>query len=379
MRRPASGSLILALLFGAFILYGSLYPFRFQVRPFPGGALGHLLTTWRAWDHPTDLLSNVLLYMPLGFVAMNALPARWPAIGRAAVVLSGGIALSVFVELAQFYDRTRDSTLGDVYANAIGTGIGVVLAGVLRYGADLRWLRPLDRDQAAALILAAWFGYRAYPYVPTIGLRAYVHALARVVLDPFPGALEVLHFAAAWLLIAALARALYGRRDLAVFGLLVAAEFAVRVMVVDASLSLKDVLGAALAGCLWRGLRGWRRGEVVVAIGFAAMLAADRLSPFAFASAPVRDFGWVPFLSFMRGSTGVDVQAFCEKTFAYGGLIWLGRRAGLGLAGSSALTAALLAGTSLAQVWVPGRSAEITDAVLAVGIGAVMRLLAVSP
>jgi len=60
----------------------------------------------------------------------------------------------------------------------------------------------------------------------------------------------------------------------------------------------------------------------VLAVVFASMIAAERLEPFRFEALP-RDFGWIPFASFMQGSISVNIQAFCQKFYEYGGLIWL--------------------------------------------------------
>jgi hypothetical protein len=69
------------------------------------------------------------------------------------------------------------------------------------------------------------------------------------------------------------------------------------------------------------------------------------------------------------------VQAFCEKFFAYGGLIWLLWHRGLRLPLAAVITAALLFATSWAERYVPGRTAEITDAVMALAIGGAFGLL----
>jgi hypothetical protein len=69
------------------------------------------------------------------------------------------------------------------------------------------------------------------------------------------------------------------------------------------------------------------------------------------------------------GYTGIALQNAFEKTALYGGLIWLLGRSGIPLPIGRGLTALLLFATSYAQTWLPGRTAEITDAALAVLIG----------
>jgi hypothetical protein len=88
-----------------------------------------------------------------------------------------------------------------------------------------------------------------------------------------------------------------------------------------------------------------------------------------------RDFGWVPFLSFMYGSPEVDIMSFLEKGFLYGSLIWLFGKIGWRVATSAILVAMMLFATSWAETYLPGRSAETTDAIMALLIGAIIALM----
>ena len=148
-----------------------------------------------------------------------------------------------------------------------------------------------------------------------------------------------------------------------------------KVLIVDNELKLNDLLGAASAWLIWTMLlRRMPSKFGVVAIMFAAMIAIERLQPFEFEAFP-RAFGWIPFASFMHGSIGVDIQAFCQKFYEYGGLIWLLNRGGVRLLVSTLFTATLLFVTSFAECWLPGRSAEITDSLMALILGGVFALL----
>ncbi len=287
---------IVFLLVVAFILYGSLYPFQFHARPTETGPFAYLLSTWRDWDHGTDLLSNILLYIPFGVFGTCAF-GRWAA----PPILLAAAALAAGVELAQFHDQGRVTSMGDVYADAIGGGVGAMFAIVVGAGA---------------------------------------------------------------------------RRTLILLPLLIAAEFAGRVLIINATLKLADSLGAGLAFAMWLLLRRMGRTKFAfLAVAFAGMIIVARLQPFAFQAAP-GTFGWVPFVSFLSGSVGVAIQAFCGKFFQYGGLIWLLHRAGMRIDTVTILTAALLFVTSWAETYLPGRSAETTDAVMALTIGGVFALLA---
>lgn len=129
MRTTAACAIVLLLL-TTVILYGSLFPFEYYEGSYPGGPLAYLLSTWREWNHSGDLLSNILLYLPFGFFATCALPRRLSRAARALIATLAGTALAGSIETAQFYDVGRVTSMGDMYANGIGAGIGAVIAAL---------------------------------------------------------------------------------------------------------------------------------------------------------------------------------------------------------------------------------------------------------
>lgn len=353
------------------ILYGSLYPFELGQSHHTGSAIGHLIGTWHNWDRRGDLIANILLYLPLGFFAGQAMPPRFSARLRLVIAMAMGAGLAACVEFLQFYDPSRVSTLGDVYADAIGAALGAV--GAAAVGASMRW--PLLVEGAAhpgaTLVLVLFLAHRLYPYVPTIDMHKYWHAVRDMLLAPRlpPGAL--VHDAIVWLLVASVIYALYGyRRWLWLFMLFVAVEFLGRILIVSTNLDWPDVIGAGLALVLWAWLSRLNRGRfTLIAILFLLLLLARRLDPFTFSPTPLRSFGWVPFRSFFSATTHTRVPVVWEKWFLYAGTIWLLSWAGIALPVGTAITCTVLLTTSFAQIYLPGRSAEITDGVMALLLG----------
>ena len=83
----------------------------------------------------------------------------------------------------------------------------------------------------------------------------------------------------------------------------------------------------------------------------------------------------MPFRSLMQGSLSADTLAFLEKFFLYGSMIYLlGNALGRRLP-AAVITAALLFTTSWAEAWLPGRSAEITDTLMALIVAVIFALL----
>jgi len=359
-----------------FIIYGSLFPFEFHERSYPGGPLSYLLSTWREWDNRGDLLANILLYLPFGFFTMSVLPQRFSGALRFLFATIAGVAFSSAIEITQFHDLGRVTSMGDVYANGIGASCGATAR--IFVGTSLRWplVGELAANPSAALLLTMFFAYRLYPYVPVIDLHKYWHAVRPMLMALSLPSGEFSRYLVTWLFVAAIVHVLYGsRRFQLLFPLLCSAEFLGRVLIIGNTLKLDDLLSAAGAWLLWIVLLRRLPGRFgILAFVFATMVTMERLEPFRFEALP-RAFGWIPFASFMHGSTGVDIQAFCQKFYEYGGVIWLLNRAGVRLIVSTVLTATLLFATSFAERWVPGRSAEITDAIMALVLGSVFAAL----
>lgn len=101
----------------------------------------------------------------------------------------------------------------------------------------------------------------------------------------------------------------------------------------------------------------------------------ERLQPFRFAGSTHR-FGWVPFLSVIASTTEHGMVSMLEKSYLCGTLIWLLTRAGLSGRRATVSVALLLILCSIAEIYLPDRSAEITDAALALLLGGLMGLLA---
>jgi VanZ family protein len=377
MRTPLQNYRVVTALMAAIILYGSLYPFHFRIPADGIGPMATLLGSWAQLSSRGDILSNILLYMPLGFFAVLAGRAGRPGGTRLLRALLLGTVLCIAIELIQYYDQGRETSASDVYSNVLGTALGGI--GGLVIGGDVRW--PLLRECSAApvptLLLAGYLGYRLFPYVPTIDLHKYWDALKPIVLTPSLAPYDLWRHTVTWLVVATLVEAIAReRRSRFLFPVLVGLILFAKILTLGQLLSVAETLGGAVAFLLWLVLLqcNARLRSGMMALLLAALIVAQRLEPFAFTET-MRPFGWIPFRSLMQGSMEVNVLSFLEKFFRYGALVWLLGELGVRIAPAAFIGAMLLLLTSLAEMFLPGRSAEITDAVMVLVIAAVIGLI----
>jgi len=356
----------------AVIVHGSLYPYQFRVPPGVTGPVEALLDSWATPPSSYgDLVANLLLYVPLGF--FGALAMRGGRALRLCVMMLAGFVLCTGIELAQFYDVGRVTNMSDVYLNTSGAALGAVAAVVLASAGRYLPTTEIAADPIPVLLLVAMLGYHLYPYVPTIDLRKHWHSVRPLLLAPSLPPYALLRYVALWLTTGCLIGAISGFKRSRVFlPLFVAFVFAGEILIENRVLSLPEVVGAAVAVGVWFAIGRSRRAAVLLTgVVLCGAIAVARLEPFDF-QAPARAFGWLPFRSFLGGSLGKNVTSFLEKFFLYGSLVWLSIEAGLSLWLATASVALFLFVTSVAETYLPGRSAEITDSLMVLMIGLVM-------
>jgi len=140
MKRPAL--LGAALFFLAFAAYGSIVPLQFHRVPLREGLRIFIATPFvsLAAASGTDFVSNILLFMPIGFFLLGAAAPRGG--GRAVAwllpVAAVWVAASVAIEFSQVFFSGRTPSWDDVLAQIIGACAGA-LAWIAIGPAATRW------------------------------------------------------------------------------------------------------------------------------------------------------------------------------------------------------------------------------------------------
>jgi VanZ family protein len=373
--RRVGGWLLVAT--AALIVYGSLFPFRFGPSD---PALGRTLLqlSWR-YAGRGDVVANLLLYAPFGMSLALVLPARTRRPLALVAILATGVLLSLCIEAVQSLTPTRVSSLPDVLLNGIGTLAGAVVGLVVGERASLR-ISGFGDDENAAMpfvLLILWLGFRLAPFVPTIDWQKYKDALKPVLLEPRVGALGVFSYLVGWLIVAQAVRGIWrGTQAWIVFLVLAAIVLLGGVVVVNRVVSASEVLAIALCLVLVpvsARVPDPRRAFALAALACATIIVQG-LEPFTFGSA--KAFSWVPFRNSITGGFETGYTSLFEKAFWYASLLWLLTRTGARLATATLAVAALLAAIEIVQIWVPGRSPEITDPLLALVLAWLMYVLA---
>ena len=291
MPRHRSSATPLALLFGALIVYASLYPFSgWRV---PGARLlAFVVAPWSHWWTWFDLVANLIGYMPLGALVFGALVRTGTAPSRAVLpTVLMGAGLSFTMEFLQNFLPNRVSSNVDLGLNASGALLGALLGSVVHArGGVERWQAARDRwfigrSAGGLALLLLWPLGLLFPLPVPLGVG---QVLARV--QEGVAALVQGTPAAPWFeswLDAELERAPLspgGEFSLIALGLLAPCLVAF-VVARPGWRRLVLVLGAATLGCLATTLStalnfgpqhalAWSTPQALAALAFSAALAA---------------------------------------------------------------------------------------------------------
>ncbi|MEN3349734.1 MAG: hypothetical protein V7632_3369, partial [Bradyrhizobium sp.] len=172
----------------AFVVYGSLVPLEF--RPLP------IDEAWRLFqrtpileigaEHRADWISNIVLFVPVGFLSVYAMLQSWPRLPRSpllALAAAFSFALAGGIEFAQIFFPPRTVALNDLFAEAVGSVFGIAVAA--RYSSWFTAARrpgplaaqPIDH-RWLVLYLVAYLAFSLFPFDFVLSAAELDHKLA---------------------------------------------------------------------------------------------------------------------------------------------------------------------------------------------------------
>ena len=176
-----------ALLYTAFVVYGSLVPLEYRAIPW-----GEAVARFDAIPFlklgigsRADWVANLLLFIPLTFLWMGALTAgtgRMRAMLVTLMLVPAATALSIGIEFSQLFFPQRTVSQNDIFAETLGGIIGVLVWWGTG-GRFLGWLQSWQQTHARAALaerlawvyLAGVLVYNVLPLDLTISLVEIFH------------------------------------------------------------------------------------------------------------------------------------------------------------------------------------------------------------
>ena len=388
---PGASRFTIALLLGYtfLIVYGTLFPLdNWQspaISPFTLMLRHELYSTSRP-----DILTNILVYLPLGLLIIRVFPHRHCPVCKLLIATLASALLSLSLEYLQAYLPGRVPSIIDVMLNTIGGFTGALLALLLwqdtYISGRLRRLRntyiqagPLANLGLA--VLGLWALSQLSPLVPSLDMGTLRDGLKPLFLSlKHPASLEwsrvaeyALAITALGILSGCLQRIRYrSKLRFAIFAMTV---LLLKVPVVSRQLSLEALLGLFIGLALVMLVASFSQRTRLWVATFALLGSVVSAGLYVPADATLSataysGFNWVPFRSHLDNEiTGmIDILGglwpFLALSFIalFSGVT---RRLTVAISGA-VLIFLLMFALEWHQQSIPGRSADITDALLAV-------------
>jgi VanZ family protein len=360
------------LVIAALIVYGSLYPFTLSVPDSAALALAVMFDDWSFRTSIGDALGNLALFVPFGIAGGFAFSSQ-AMVKRSVIVLGMSFFLALGVQLAQIYFPPRTPAIVDIAWNLLGAGAGLAMMSSLRH-----YAMPLAGSwgfghKAAASILALWLATELAPFVPSLDmqlLKNTAKALLQLRLSP----VQILWHASGVLVAARALRMLApGDRAYRTLLVLIAVVLAGKVIVAGREPNVSTIAGFMLGYAVAYFVRNHlHRADPLVLAALLAAYTLRALQPFQLQMHPVH-FSWIPFAAMLQGSMSVNVQVLIESTFLFTAVLGLIRTQGMGVGPSTAVLALWVAALEFAQMYIPGRSPDITEPLLVLLIGLLLK------
>ncbi len=377
----ASPALVwLSLLYLLLIAYASLFPLDWHPPLVWSNPLTH---PWPHSDSRSDVLVNVLAYMPLGlFLALS-----WRRFGRlssATLALLAGFGLSVGMEFLQEALPGRVSSIADIVHNTLGTLLGIMLAQVLSpdtlSGGWLReWrARLVVPGTLASMVLVAlvlWVAAELFPFVPSPDLTTIKHGVRPLIETLLhPGTFswwKALGDVFELFGIGMLARSILRESSIPWVGMLIIGVTLLKIVVVYQVLSLEFFL-AALVSLLLMTMLGWQSRRARLGIASASIVASLVVNELRRGGTDhLYRFNWIPFstqIGRLAGFNGLLVTLWIAVSVAVAARL-LAQEAGVRERLVRVFGGFALFGLWFALEWhqqsLPGRVPDITNPLVA--------------
>ena len=361
------------------IIYGSLYPFKFS-----GSPLGFAETlTWLGQTDlrttKADIIANILLFFPYGFVARMAINQEKQQLFSSLKYFLLGLFIALLLQYSQFYLPARVPSSGDALFNALGIGLGMFVSHLLmqyshNHMASGERSRISWSEISLPLLLALiWVSWRWYPFIPMVSTDSIIEGLLPLIQQPELKFLVILRDGIGWLMFFYLCSQ-HPFKNLPRFRVLKYALviLGVEVFISDNQLTVNDLLATLGAFALYssldyRAMRSMLMWCLLLGMSLTWLGGTGVENPV---------ISWIPFAQVLKGNPWANSEIILLKVYFIGAMVFLLQAARLSWGVAASLTSVWLLALLMLQRFATGQTADMTDIYMVPIIGWAMFLIA---
>ncbi len=358
------------LLFVILIAYGSLYPFHFSGDLLPVSDFLSWLVNLSYRTTEADILANILLFIPFGFVAIMTLATSRRLLYHASLLFLVGTLFAFMLQYLQFYLPARVPSAADAWYNSLGIIFGMLIAHmIIRYSHQHltdEISTPMNWSQITIPLLLAllWVCWRLFPFIPSITTDSISTAVSPLIHRPDLNFITIIRDTIGWLVFFyLLTRSPFDK--LSKFRILkfVAYIFGLEILIRGNVLTVNDLLAALFAFAIFASLTSVKLHEGL-SRGLAVAIAFTLISPLSVAEIN-NQFQWQPFDALMKGNPWANGEFLLLKLYLFASFIYLLRISWFGWLGAALVSIFLILSLSLMQIPFGQNNGDITDPILA--------------
>lgn len=175
-----------AIAYTALIVYGTLYPFTGWEWPH-GIKRSDLMLNWPERVARPDIITNLLIYVPLGMLYGLLLVRRASHSVTLIAVFLAGLLTSATLEYLQIFLPGRITSPSDIAFNAIGTLAGGVIAIMVHPGTQAyrhlsiwrhTYFNRAETTNLGLVVMLTWVAAQLFPFIPSLDPLVWKASLA---------------------------------------------------------------------------------------------------------------------------------------------------------------------------------------------------------
>jgi len=354
------------------IVYGSLYPFNFEFTNIQMNISKGLFNFNILKSSFSDSISNIILFIPYGFLLFNILAKQIKA--KVTIVLLISFVFAYFVQILQLLTPERVPSGADAVLNTIGAFIGILLTYLtfpkspyIDKIRNTKAIVPLVLTVSLILLNLA-------PFMPAIDFYAFKKSIKALIYSPSFDMFWVLKNTTLWLVsFLFLRQACFPKQSTHFLCFMVMTVLMTKLFIQGGGLNYNHLLGGVIALFIWHSYKEYLTPRLLSVL-LIAMLLGLGLHPFEF-SAEISSFHWLPFEGGLNGNILINIIALIKKTVLYISLIYMLYLGTNSLLKASIISASLVFVSEYLQIFFTNSVAEITDAILVLLSGYCIHLI----
>lgn len=310
------------------IIYGSIFPFDFVWPSFEQVSWWEWTTSIEQRTTNGDRLSNLLIFVPLGFFGYFYNPFKSKLfINRLLTVLLVCGVFAYLLQLAQFFTPRRVPTVGDVFYNVWGALFGIILGSLIESFFNKN--RELSRDwfqKYSVSAAIAFFGllFFLFPFFFQVDIDIFVQGANPIWTPPWILPIHAFVLFAYWLSLLMLLK----YNEWLVFTLktqvmFIFAVFFLKIISAHNYIDLNWIIAACCALIIVNKVPGKLLAPICLG-GLSIALILSAILPWK-VKMIFGDFNYIPLNSYLNGSLWLNTRLFLEKIFLYGSLLFFAK------------------------------------------------------